>query len=673
MGDPGQRVVIIGGGFGGATLAQHLESELGEAAEIVVISRDNHLVFTPMLAEVAARAVSPFHVLAAGRQMTRRTRWIAAEATALNLSSRTVTYESRFGGQINMEFGDLVLACGMDVNLDAVPGMAAHALPLKSIEEAFALGNALIGRFEQAATEADPLTQAKLLTCIVVGGGFSGVEIAGHLHDLGASIRPYYRFAEGVCHRTIVLHRGERVIPEFRHEALSDYALRKMRANGVEVQLKTGVREVSKTEVHLSDGSRIAYGLLVGTIGTAASDLIRNSGLPLERNRVRTNGSMQVEPHPSVWALGDCAAVPNAFEGNTSPPTAQFAIRQAKQLAANLRRAREKRELIPFRFRPQGLLASIGHRNGVAEIYGLKFSGLFAWFLWRAVYLMKMPSLASKMGIGIDWFFNALFPQNLVRIGEAAAQIRKERYVAGDIVYRMGEPSRTLYLIENGSATVHIDDAREPVARIQKGEHFGVSAIERQETTRTSTMRAESTLELIAFERPRLRELSNDALSPEMLRLLELRRMRESWKTLLDRLPEIATLHVEDCMVENPPVLNEADTLMIALEKLALRLDLAVVDIDHRLTGLCSRHDVNAALVKGAPLETPIGELKSTASITFSPRRPLGEAINELLRTGLFTIPVVADDQRLVGAFGMVEAAYSLLVKRGRQLPDKLV
>jgi NADH dehydrogenase len=317
-------VVIIGGGFAGITLTQHLEKQLDKAIEIIVISRDNHLVFTPMLPEVAAHTISPLHVVVAGRQMTKRTRWIAASTTGIDLERRLVHFELSYGGVTSLPFGDLVLACGMDVNLNEIPGMAAHALPLKSVQDAFMLGNALIGKFEQAAIEPDRDIQAKLLTTVVIGGGFSGVEIAGHLYDLAKSIRRYYEFAEGIGPRMIVIQRGERILPELQHETLSEFALQKLRQDGVEVLLETGVREISKNEVHLNDGERLCYGLLAGTVGNTATALVKDSGLPLERNRLKANGAMQVEGQQAIWTLGDCALIPNAFDGKPSPPTAQF-------------------------------------------------------------------------------------------------------------------------------------------------------------------------------------------------------------------------------------------------------------------------------------------------------------------------------------------------------------
>jgi len=655
-------VVIIGGGFAGITLAQHLEKQLDKAIEIIVISRDNHLVFTPMLPEVAARTISPLHVIVAGRQMTKRTRWIAASTTGIDLERRLVHFELSYGGVTSLPFGDLVLACGMDVNLNEIPGMAAHAFPLKSIQDAFTLGNALIGKFEQAAIEPDRDIQAKLLTTVVIGGGFSGVEIAGHLFDLAKSIRRYYKFAEGIEPRMIVIQRGERILPELQHEALSEFALHKLKQDGVEVLLKTGVREISKSEVHLTDGGRLVYGLLAGTVGNTATALVKDSGLPLERNRLKSNGAMQVEGQQAIWALGDCALIPNAFDGKPSPPTAQFALRQAKQLAANIRSARNGQPVTAFRFRPQGLLASIGQRNGVAEVYGLKFSGMIAWFFWRAVYFMKMPTLSRKVGIAVDWLMDALFGGDLVRVGDGETHpIRKEHYAAGDVVYSQGQPSRTLYFIERGNAIVRVEGQEEPVARVRQGEHFGLSAVEQQETLHSTTVMAGSALDLIVFDRPRLREMSRDMLNRELVRLLELRHTRQSWQKIIERFPAVSELRVADAMVKNPEVLEGSQTLRVAMGKLSSAVSLPVVDATGKLIGSCGRGDINAALARGMDLETQARDFASPASITFASDRSLRDATADYLRSGLDAVPVVDADARLLGMFGLVEAALILL------------
>jgi NADH dehydrogenase len=649
-------VVIVGGGFAGVTLAQHLERELDPSIEIVVISRDNHLVFTPMLAEVAARTISPLHVVVAGRQMTRRTRWIAATTTAIDLNGKVISFELNHGEVQSLPYGDLVVACGMEANLGEIPGLAAHALSLKSLQDAFNLGDALIGQFERAAAEPDPAVQAKLLTTVVLGGGFSGAEVAGHLHDLAKSMRSQYRLA--VEPRTIVVQRGERIIPELQHATLSEFALRKLRANGVEVLLKSAVREVTKSQVHLQGGCRLDYGLLIVTVGNTANALVRNSQLPLDRNRIKTNPTMQVEDREGVWALGDCAYILNQFNGKPSPPTAQFALRQAKQLAANIRRARMGQPLAPFRFRPQGLLASIGHRNGVAEIYGVKFSGIVAWFLWRAVYFMKMPTLSRKLGIAVDWLMDAFFPHNLVRVGDReSTQIRREHYAPGDVVYRQGESSRTLYVVESGSAMVRVDGNDQPVARLQKGERFGLSAVEREDTVHSTTVIAETALDLVAFDRPWRRDIAREAFPPEIAQQLERRHIRQFWSHASEPFPGAQQLLVADAILRDAPVLGPHETLAAAVEKLSTAVSVAVLDDDRRLIGMVRREDVIDAIAQGMDPRTPARQCSSPVTFTLSPTQTLRQAGSEYLKSGQDFVPVVDDQGRFLGMFGLIEAA----------------
>jgi NADH dehydrogenase len=360
--------------------------------------------------------------------------------------------------------------------------------------------------------------------------------------------------------------------------------------------------------------------------------------------------------------LGDCALIPNAFDGKPSPPTAQFALRQAKQLAANIRSVRKGQPVAAFRFRPQGLLASIGQRNGVAEVYGVKFSGMIAWFFWRAVYFMKMPTLSRKVGIAVDWLMDALFAEDLVRVGDREThQIRKEHHVAGDVIYSQGQPSRTLYLIEKGTAIVRLDGQEEPVARLQQGEHFGLSAVERHDTLHSSTVMAESALDLVVFDRTGLREMSRDVLNRELVRLLELRHIRQSWQRVIERFPAVTELRVADAMVKNPEVLQESESLQVALRKLSSAVSLPVVDANRKLIGSCGRGDVNAALAQGMDLQAQARDFASPASITLAPEQSLRHATIDYLRSGLDTVPVIDADARLSGMFGLIEAAQLLL------------
>lgn len=411
-----KRILIVGGGFAGVTLAQHLEKKLRGRIEIVVVSADNHLVFTPMLPEVVGRTISPLHIVVAGRELTKRTRWLEARITHIDRDNHTAHYALPNGEEASLTYTQLVLACGSWVNIGEIPGLAERGYALKTVMDAIALGNDLIGNFEAATVETDPAARRRLLSVVVIGGGFSGVEVAGHIADLMQAIHRYYPELEKVPRKVHLLQRRDRILPELNHQALSEFALKKLRQNEIDVRLEVGAKEVTSSAVKLDSGESIAAGMVVCTIGTDTQPVIKALGLPLEKGRLPTDPDMRVTGTENLWALGDCALIPNAFDHRPSPATAQFAIQQATQLAGNLARTIESRPTMPFSFRPRGLLASIGHRSAVAEIYGVRLWGLVAWFLWRGVYLWKLPTLGRKIEVAIGWAWSLFFPPNIVQL-----------------------------------------------------------------------------------------------------------------------------------------------------------------------------------------------------------------------------------------------------------------
>lgn len=415
MHDVPKRFVIVGGGFAGVTLAQHLEQLLPPAMEVLVLSDANHLVFTPMLPEVVGRTISPLHIVVAGRQMTRRTKWLEARVSKIDLENSEVHYTRGDGSEGSMPYTHLVLACGSVSNLDEIPGLASWGYPLKTVIHAITIGNDLIGNFEAAAVNPETKVRQRLLTTVVIGGGFSGVELAGHIADLMHAIRRFYPELKNEIPRVVMLQRSGRILPELNHQSLSEFALAKLQENGVEVRLHTEAREVTSDTVSLASGEKIETGMTICTVGTAPCPLVAALGLPLERGRLKTDSHMKVIGTNNLWGLGDCSLIPNAYDGHPSPATAQFAVRQAKQLAENLASAAQGQALKPFCYRPRGMFASIGHRNAVAEIYGVKLSGFIAWFLWRGVYLSKLPTLSRKIEVALNWALSIPFPPNIVQ------------------------------------------------------------------------------------------------------------------------------------------------------------------------------------------------------------------------------------------------------------------
>jgi len=414
--DLSERIVIVGGGFAGVTLAQRLERLLPAHMEIVVLSADNHLVFTPMLPEVVGRTISPLHVVVAGRQLTRRTKWLEARVSRIDREKHEAHYLRRDGTAASLRYTQLVLACGAAANLAEIPGLASRGYALKTVMDAIVMGNDLIGNFETAATEPDEEMRQRLLTVVVIGGGFSGVEIAGHIADLMRAIRRFYPELKHETPHVVLLQKGKQLLPELHHESLSKFTLQKLRQNGIKVRLETSAKKVDSVAVHLTSGEKIETGMIVCTVGTETHPLIKDLGLPLEKRRLKTEPDMKVSGTANLWSLGDCALVANAFDGRPIPATAQFAMQQARQLAENIKCVSQGATTKPFNFRPRGMLASIGHRNAVAVIYGVKLSGFIAWFLWRGIYLAKLPTFSRKLEVAISWACNIPFPPNIVQL-----------------------------------------------------------------------------------------------------------------------------------------------------------------------------------------------------------------------------------------------------------------
>ncbi len=424
-----KRILILGGGFAGAYVALYLEKRLAGApdVEIMLVARENFVLFTPMLHEVAGCYVAPTDVVQPLRKMLRDTRVMIGDIEAIDLSRKQVRVSrGDLACGYDLSYDQLVLALGTVTNFFRLPGLEKYSLAMKTLGDAILVRNRVIDLLEVADNESDDTECKAMLTVIVAGGGFAGVETAGAVNDYLLEAKRFYHNVKKDMVRVILVHDGEVLLPELT-ETLGRYAQEKLRQRGVEVRLKTRVTGYDGKEVSLDDGTKIATRIAIWTAGTTPPAVLSSLPCTMQRNRILANEYLQVPDWQGVWTLGDCALVPNLLNaGKFHPPTAQHAIRQAATVANNIAAVLRGQTLQPFKFKMIGMLATIGLRIGVAEIFGMRFSGIIAWWLWRSIYLSKLPGLQKKVRVAINWTLDLFFSKDIVQLRMLGGQAVSE-------------------------------------------------------------------------------------------------------------------------------------------------------------------------------------------------------------------------------------------------------
>ena len=422
---PTTRVVILGGGFGGISTAQRLEQLLWRESnmEIALLSQSNYLLFTPMLAEVAASALEPQHISSPVRASLPYTRFHRCEVEAIDTPEQTVRVRDNPSTEAKtLHYDHLVLALGSVPNYFGLPGMDRYAFTLKTLEDATRLRNHVITQLERADVNANDEERRRQLAFVVAGGGFAGTEMIAELFDLVHSVLRYYPNIDPEELRFVLVHSRDRILPELGYK-LADYALRKLQMRGIEFMLNARVAGATPDGVPLDGGPQIPARTVVWTAGNQPNPLL--STLPCERNRagaVVAESTLLLKGFSNIWVVGDCGVIPNPDQdGKPYPPTAQHAIREGKMVGGNIAAVLDGRPLKQFRFRAIGMLVPLGHRTGVAEIRGLRFSGLLAWFLWRGTYLTLLPGLEKKVRVLFDWLIELFFPRDIVLTADMEA------------------------------------------------------------------------------------------------------------------------------------------------------------------------------------------------------------------------------------------------------------
>jgi NADH:ubiquinone reductase (H+-translocating) len=450
-----KRVVILGGGFAGVATAQELTKRLrregrlandsrskrrshDEASRppvwVTLVNRDNYFVFQPLLADIISGAIETTHVVVPLRRMLRDVDVEVGNVVDIDPLERQVHVRRRQSGtQFTLDYDALVIALGSVTDFGAVPGMAEHAIGVRSMGDAFYLRNRALSMLEEAVNEEDPLRQKELLTFVVVGGGSTGVEVAAELTDLLRTARR--TFASLPEPEVVLVHSRKYVLYEFGPR-LGRYATKKLAGAGVRLVLGRRLVRVEGDRVELDDGSVIETATVVSTVGNAPHPVVRRLGHQDARGWIKPDATFAVPGLDGIWALGDTASILDPRTGSPMPATAQHAVREGPHAARNVLASLDGEPLEPFHYGQLGMLVSLGRFKGVGEVLGIKVSGFIAWFLWRSYYLLRLPSLERRLRVAIDWALELFLAHDVVEIS-----LRRTRTRPGEEVGEIpGEP-----------------------------------------------------------------------------------------------------------------------------------------------------------------------------------------------------------------------------------------
>jgi NADH dehydrogenase len=396
-------VLIIGGGFAGAYVARLLRGR-----HATIVSLENFMLYTPLLPEAASGTLEPRHTVVPLRAMCPRADLLLGRAESLDLEARTATVDGRA-----LRWRDLVVALGAVPRTLPVPGLSEHGLAFKSLADAIYLRNHVLQQLERADGALDEAERSRLLTFVFVGAGYAGVEALAELSDLAEDALRYYPHLRSTRRRWVLVDAAPRILPEIP-PPLGDYAAAELRKRGIEIHVDTTLASVSADEAVLGNGTRIPANTLVWTAGVTPNPLLREWQLPLDgRGRVEVDEVLRVRGHEHVWALGDCARVPNTRSETPDPPTCQHALRQARRLAKNLCGTPE-----PYGYRMLGQVATLGRHKGIAEVLGLRLRGFLGWWVTRSYHLYQLPLAQRKLRVVVDWTVALFFSRDIAELGQ---------------------------------------------------------------------------------------------------------------------------------------------------------------------------------------------------------------------------------------------------------------
>jgi NADH:ubiquinone reductase (H+-translocating) len=655
---------ILGGGFAGVYCGKELgrAARQGDGLRTALIAAENHMVFQPMLPEVASASLSPRHVVNPIRQICPGIDVFKGEVFEIHAKAKSLfLWAGDFTPKVKVNFRRLVVALGAVVNLSRVPGMTEHALLMQNVGDAMKLRSTVIARFEEANLVFDPILKRRLLTFVVVGGGYSGVETAGGLLDMMAEMNKFYVNVGPSDYSVLLVHSQDHLLPTLSR-TLGDYAQNKLEKRGLQILLQERVKAVTAKSVVLQSGRVLETVTVVSTVGNAPHPLVLNLAAQLElktdRGRLSPDATGAIPGHDWLWACGDCAAIPMP-DGQPSPPTAQFAQRQGTLVGRNIVAQRRGRTSRNFAFKGLGELAAIGHRTAVGDVFGLKVSGFLAWWMWRTVYLSKLPGLQRKLRVAVDWTFDLFFSRDLNLLNPRFSKLLREIYLEkGDTLFFPGEPAFSLYFVKSGQ--ISLRDGEQVVKVVKGGDYFGERALLEDRLWRFQAVADEATY-LVGLGADEFQIII--AGSQDLQRLFTRSAQAYLASEDVERLkkeisPEIIESAVSKIMNTKVECLSAETSLKaaMALFKVKRHGSYPVLDDAGKLVGMLGRdalYDAWKTAKHGK--DAKVGELRLSTLPTIPAETTTREALEILLRSGKNKLCVTDENKSLLGLLTLVD------------------
>ncbi len=500
-----KKIVVLGGGFGGIYTAMRLEAlqRKKDDFEIILINRENYFVYQPMLAEVVGGTIGLLDAVNSIRKLLPRTKLYIREIEFVDPKSKKVILYPKYDHRpTEISYDHLVIGLGNVTDFRGISGLHEHALSFKNLADSINIRNQLIDVIEAADIEKDPEKKQQLLTFVIGGGGYSGTEVVAEINDYARKLAKDYRDIDPKKIRVVLVHSKHRLMEKELSENLSRYAEKLLKKRGVEIRFGCRLVSASPNEAILDNDERIPSKTIISTVPSSPNPVVDALEIAKIKYRLKTDRTMQVEGTQDIWAVGDCAAIPNTKGDGICPPTAQFAIRQARVLAENIFAVMNGKKKREFYFKALGTLGSLGHRRAVAELFGfIKFSGIFAWFFWRVVYWVKLPGFGRKVKVALSWMLDTIMPIEPVQLRMSPSQgIARLHFEEGETIFHEGDIGDYLYIIVEGEVEVIKEDKAKPVATLGKGEFFGEMALLNQKT-RNATIRCIAPTDVLALKK----------------------------------------------------------------------------------------------------------------------------------------------------------------------------